>query len=79
MKVPYGTDPTYDIMLSRQELAEQIDRVLKDTGRPLEKVDVEKLIAEVVTQLKTLESSYMEMQSPRTEIENAGRQIQTVR
>lgn len=79
VKTPYGTDPAYDIMLSRQELSEQIDRVIKDTGRPMEKVvDIEKLIAEVVTQLKSLESSCMEVQSPRSEIENAGKQIQTV-
>lgn len=67
-------------MLSRQQLSEQIDRVIKDTGKPTEKaMDIEKLIAEVVTQLKSLETSCMEMQSPRTEIENAGKQIQTVR
>lgn len=79
VKTPYGTDPAYDIMLSRRELSEQIDRVIRDTGRPMEKVvDIEKLIAEVVTQLKSLESSCMEVQSPRSEIENAGKQIQTV-
>lgn len=79
MRAPYGTDPAYDMMLSRQQLSEQIDRVIKDTGTPTEKVDIQKLIAEVVSQLKSLETSCMEVQSPRTEIENAGRQIQTVR
>lgn len=79
VKAPYATDSAYDIMLSRQQLSEQIDRVIKETGKPMEKmVDIEKLIAEVVTQLKSLECSCTEMQSPRTEIENAGRQIQTV-
>lgn len=80
MKAPYGTDPAYDMMLSRQQLSEQIDRVIKDTGSAAtEKVDIQKLIAEVVNQLKSLETSCMEVQSPRAEIENAGKQIQTVR
>lgn len=80
MKPPYATDPAYDMMLSRQQLSEQIDRVIKDTGSAAtEKVDIQKLIAEVVNQLKSLETSCTEVQSPRAEIENAGKQIQTVR
>lgn len=75
---PFDTDPEYDRMASRKELVKQIDKMISDSGGPAEKVDVQKMIDEVVSQLKSLESSCEEVRSPRTEIEKAGRQIQAV-
>lgn len=77
--VPYDTDPAYNTMLSRLELTNQIDRMIKNTSNPSKSPNIHKLINEVVSQLKLLESGYNEVESPRTEIENAKQQIQSVR
>lgn len=78
LEVPYDTDPDYNTMLSREELSKQIDRMITKSKKPNSKIDIQKLIDEVVGQLRAMESSCTEVKSPRTEIENAGRQIQTV-
>lgn len=50
----------------------------KEVAVKTEKADVQKMIADVVSQLKHLETACDDVKSPRSEIENAGRQIETV-
>ncbi|XP_064211318.1 leucine-rich repeat-containing protein 27 isoform X2 [Tribolium castaneum] len=73
-KAPYATDPQFDAILSRQDMEREIDRMIQKNKKP-KKEDVDKLISDLVGQLKDMEASYAGFKSPRSEIEAAGSQI----
>lgn len=78
VEAPYDTDPNYDTMLSREEMVGNVDRMVKFKKEPAKKVDIQQMLNEFASQLKALELKAEDKQSPRTEIDNAGRQIQMV-
>jgi hypothetical protein len=72
---PYATDPEYNSMLTREEMQKEIDKMIAHHRCPPKKQDLEKLIGELVAQLKDMETSYGGVRSPKSEIEEAGSQM----
>ncbi|XP_063925548.1 leucine-rich repeat-containing protein 27-like isoform X1 [Zophobas morio] len=72
---PYATDPQYQTILSREDLNKEIDKMVQHNKTPPKKPDIEKLISDLVSQLKDMEATYGALESPRSEIESAGAQI----
>ncbi|XP_044271058.1 leucine-rich repeat-containing protein 27-like [Tribolium madens] len=66
-KAPYAT----------QDMEREIDRMIQKNKKP-KKEDVDKLISDLVGQLKDMEASYAGSKSPRSEIETAGTQIKKI-
>ncbi|KAJ8967465.1 hypothetical protein NQ314_002779 [Rhamnusium bicolor] len=79
---PYATYEEFSKMPSREDLANRLNIFFKErelSKRGLEKrLNIEKLITDLVEQLKEMENTYTPSRSPRAEIEEAGKQIKTV-
>lgn len=81
-EAPFGTDPECDRILSRADLTNQIDKMINNNKKKssYKKVDVEKLLGQVVDELKAMEMITMIGKgSPRTEKAVASKQIASVR
>ncbi|KAJ8982874.1 hypothetical protein NQ317_004304 [Molorchus minor] len=81
---PYATFPEYSKMPSRHDLAAQLNEFLRDKGISKagvvkdHTINMEKLITDLMEQIKDMENVYSVKLSPRSEQEQAGRQIKTV-
>lgn len=83
---PYDTDPEFSKMLSRKDLSQQIDDIIKknkqrnSNRKPTPSgTDVQKLINEVVEQMRNMETKLNQMGTPRSEQEVAAKQIKNVK
>ncbi|KAG5894230.1 hypothetical protein JTB14_002279 [Gonioctena quinquepunctata] len=81
---PYGTHPEFSKMPTREELASQLTAFFKEKGivraanDRSRSVDIEKLVSDLLEQLKEMESVYEVMGSPRSEMDRAGKQMRAV-
>lgn len=75
---PFATDPQYDSIVSRQDMEKELDRMIQNHKKQPNKEEIDKMISDLVEQLKDMEATYTGIQSPRTEIEAAGSQIKKV-
>lgn len=80
LEVPYDTNPDYERMPSRSDLAKDVEKIVKKRRNvPKKNCDLQKLINELISQLKALEVANETNQTPNSEIEKNEKEIQTVR
>ncbi|KAF2879511.1 hypothetical protein ILUMI_26665 [Ignelater luminosus] len=83
-EAPYAMDPECNHILSRKDLTMQVDSMIKKSKSNIKrdtnnkKVDIQKLINQVVDQMKNMETQLHEAKSPRTEQEIAAKQIESI-
>ncbi|KAL1498142.1 hypothetical protein ABEB36_008991 [Hypothenemus hampei] len=83
-ETPYATYPEYSSIPSRKDLASQLQLFLTETemikSRPKQtsQINLDKVINDLMQQLKEMESNENVARSPRSEMERAGNQIQTI-
>lgn len=80
LEVPYDTNPDYERMPSRKDLTKDVEKIVKRRKNvPKKNCDLQKLINELVSQLKALEVANETNQTQNSEIEKNEKEIQTVR
>ncbi|KAF7271140.1 hypothetical protein GWI33_015949 [Rhynchophorus ferrugineus] len=83
-EIPFATYPEYAKIPSREELTAQLQTflqqsdILSNQSAQSSKLNLDKLINDLVEQLKEMEISYTTNKSPRSEMQEAGQQIQTI-
>lgn len=80
---PYATYPEYDKTPTRAALASQLNAFFKEHGlnrnaEGKDALDIDKLINDLVEQLREMEHTYDATRSPRSEVAEAEKQIRTV-
>ncbi|KAJ8918552.1 hypothetical protein NQ315_013057, partial [Exocentrus adspersus] len=82
---PFATYPEYEKMPSRKALAAQLNNFFKEQrltskciGDKGQNLNIDKLINDLVEQLKEMEHTYDSSRSPRSEVAAAEKQIKTV-
>ncbi|XP_066245069.1 leucine-rich repeat-containing protein 27-like [Euwallacea similis] len=80
---PYATYSEYARIPSRTELASQLENFLKErevsrNSKLSPEINFDRIINNLMEQLKEMETHYDMAKSPRSEIEDAGKQIQTI-
>lgn len=77
INAPYGMYPEYDSILTRAEVSQQIDRLIKKKKNPPRKQDVDKLINDLSAQLKEIQKSSGHV-GVNVDVETASAQIMKV-
>uniref|UniRef100_A0AAR5PNC2 Leucine-rich repeat-containing protein 27 n=2 Tax=Dendroctonus ponderosae TaxID=77166 RepID=A0AAR5PNC2_DENPD len=83
-EAPYATYPEYARIPSRSDLASQLQSFLQDSNvankRPIKTphINLDKVINDLVEQLREMEISGNNNRSPRSEMQQSGKQIQTI-
>lgn len=76
---PYDTNPDFERMPSRLDLATDIEKILKRRRCvPKKSADMQKLVNELVSQLRMLESSNEMDQSQSSDLAKSEKEIQKV-
>ncbi|XP_066145814.1 leucine-rich repeat-containing protein 27-like isoform X2 [Euwallacea fornicatus] len=80
---PYATYSEYARIPSRSELASQLENFLKErevnrNSRQSPEINFDRIINNLMEQLKEMETHYHMAKSPRSEMEEAGKQILTI-
>ncbi|CAH1154330.1 unnamed protein product [Phaedon cochleariae] len=84
LAIPYGTHPDYEKMPTREELAAQLNSFFKEKGIVRATngrrggLDIEKLVNDLMQQLREMEGQYDDKKSPRSKMDAAGKQMKTV-
>lgn len=82
-EAPFATYPEYSKMPSRTELTAQLQTFLTESDLvqsriPKLPINIDKLIDDLVEQLREMEILYGDTNSPRNDMEQAGKQIQKI-
>lgn len=80
LEAPFDTSEEYNKILSRKDISPQLQKMIKKRSPVAKKnVDIEKLINDVIGQLKNIQTDEAEKLTPRSKSKASENEIKSVR